>query len=251
MSNKPCILISNDDGIHAPALELMASALAEIATVYIVAPDRDKSGSSQSLSLHTPLQLNWMGSHKVSVQGTPADCVHLASTGLLPVKPNLVISGVNIGANLGDDVLYSGTVSAAFEACTCGIPALAFSLCAREPAYYQTALHYVQQFVLKALRTPLSPQTVLSVNIPDLPLDKIQGIKTTRLGARQPSMPMIPYVSPRQRQCFWIGKPGAPKDDQEGTDFAAIDAGFVSVTPLHIDMTHYTMIESVTDWLAT
>ena len=122
---------------------------------------------------------------------------------------------------------------------------------ASQPVHYQTALHYVQQFVLKAMRTPLSPQTVLSVNIPDLPLDEIQGVKTTRLGARQPSMPMIPYVSPRQRQCFWIGKPGAPKDDQEGTDFAAVEAGFVSVTPLHIDMTHYTMIEAVTDWLAT
>ena len=251
MSKKPCIVLSNDDGIHAPALQQMATILRELATVYIVAPDRDKSGASQSLTLHAPLQLNWMDAHTVSVQGTPADCVHLASTGLLPMTPDLVVSGINIGANLGDDVLYSGTVAAAFEASTCGIPAMAFSICAREPKHYDTALHFMTQLVHQALEQPLPAQVVLSVNVPDIPLSDVHGVLTTRLGTRQPSDPMIPYVSPRQRQCYWIGRPGASKDRQDGTDFAAIESGCVSVTPLHIDMTHYTMIESVTDWLPT
>jgi 5'-nucleotidase len=249
MMKKPVILISNDDGIYSEALNLMEGVLSKFATVYIVVPDRDKSGTSQCLTLMDPVHLNWVSKNRVSVQGTPADCVHLAITGLLPVVPDLVVSGINLGANLGDDVLYSGTLAAAFEASTCGIPALAFSLDSHKPNSYDVALDYMKRFVIKHLEKPLKTDTVLNINIPDAEGSKVQGVKVTRLGRRNPSSPMIKYKSPRGRDCYWIGRPGDVRSYDEGTDFAAIKDNYVSVTPLHIDMTEHNAIKAIEGWL--
>ncbi|MBT4804288.1 MAG: 5'/3'-nucleotidase SurE [Legionellales bacterium] len=249
MKKKPVILISNDDGIYSEALDLMERVLSDFATVYVVVPDRDKSGTSQCLTLMDPVHLNWVSENKVSVQGTPADCVHLAITGLLPVVPDLVVSGINLGANLGDDVLYSGTLAAAFEASTCGIPALAFSLDSHKPNSYDIALEHMKRIVIKHLEQPLKTDTVLNINIPYTENTDVQGIKVTRLGRRDPSLPMIKYKSPRGRDCYWIGRPGAVRSYDKDTDFTAVRDGYISVTPLHIDMTEHSAIKDIEGWL--
>lgn len=249
MATKPLILLVNDDGVHAPALAMMQKDFSDFADVYIVAPDRDKSGSSQSLTLTTPLHVTWISEKVASVQGTPADCAHLACTGLLPRNPDLVVSGINMGPNLGDDVLYSGTIAAALEARTCGIAALAFSIATKEYDNLAGAVTIVRDMVQKFFKNKVISDTVLNVNIPNLPVQNIQGSLVTRLGTRHSSEAMMPYVSPRGHVCYWIGKPGAAKDCQQGTDFAAIDTGYISITPLQIDMTNYTIMTKVADWI--
>ena len=244
---KPTILLVNDDGVHADAINLLQHALADIGDVYIVAPDRDKSGSSQSLTLSYPLHLTKLSEKIISVQGTPADCVHLAATGILPNKPDICISGVNTGPNLGSDVLYSGTVAAAFEASTCDIPALAFSINSSKPEHLNAAVDYAVATAVKLLANPLPADTVLNINIPDIP--NIKGVLTTRLGSRAQSQPTMEYKSPRNHDCYWIGKPGAPDFTEQGTDFVAIEQGFISVTPLHIDMTRHESMADVDNWL--
>jgi len=249
MAKKPVIVISNDDGVHAPALKLMREALSTWATVYIVVPDRNQSGTSRSLTLHAPIYVNWINPYWASVQGTPADSVHLALTGLIKESVDLVISGINIGPNLGDDVLYSGTVAAAFEASSCGVPALAFSLASKQPSHYDTAVSYVNELAKKILKKPLSTDTVLNINIPDLPQDKIQGVRTTSLGRRKSSSPTEPYITPRGQASFWIGQPGEPISTDKSCDFSAVAADYISVTPLQVDLTHYKVLGEIDAWL--
>lgn len=246
---KPTILLVNDDGVHAEAINLLQKTLADIGDIYIVAPDRDKSGSSQSLTLLYPLHLTHLAERVVSVQGTPADCVHLAATGILPKKPDFCISGVNLGANMGSDVLYSGTVAAAFEASTCNIPAIAFSITASKPRHLNSAIDYAATTAIKRLANPLPADMVLNINIPDIPAESIRGVATTRLGSRAQSQPTMKYKSPRGHNCYWIGKPGAPDLTEQDTDFVAIERGFISVTPLQIDMTKHAAIADVNKWL--
>lgn len=249
MEKKPVVVISNDDGVHAPALKLMREVLSEWATVYTVVPDRNQSGTSRSLTLHYPLYANWINPYWASVQGTPADSVHLALTGLVKEPVDLVVSGINIGPNLGGDVLYSGTVAAAFEASSCGVPALAFSLASKQPTDYHAAVTYMNQLAQKAIEKPLPADMILNINIPDLPQDKIRGVRTTCLGRREAASPTEPYVTPRRQQSFWIGQPGAPILTDENSDFAAVEAGYISVTPLHVDLTHYEALGEVDAWL--
>ncbi|MEE3003364.1 MAG: 5'/3'-nucleotidase SurE [Pseudomonadota bacterium] len=249
MAAKPVILLTNDDGINAPALKLMKKALSNVAEIYIVAPDRDMSGTSQSLTLMNPVHLNWLSDDVVSVQGTPADCVHLALTGLLPKRPDLVVSGINIGPNMGDDTLYSGTLAAAFESIACGTPSLAFSLGTYKPQSYDTAIHYLKYFVKKILKDPIRGNLVLNINIPDIDLSEVKGVSITELGKRKPALPMIPYKSPRGKLCYWIGKPGEPNNVKKTSDFFAIANNYVSVTPLHTDLTAHDMKEAIDGWL--
>jgi 5'-nucleotidase len=249
MAMKPTILLVNDDGVYSPAIKLLQDALSDIGEVYVVAPDRDKSGSSHSLTLSSPLHLTKLAENIISVQGTPADCVHLAATGLLPKKPDICISGVNLGPNLGSDVLYSGTVAAAFEASTCNIPALAFSITESKPQHLNTAVDYVVAIVAKYLAKPLPVNIILNINIPDIPSEDIKGVLTTKLGSRAQSHPAVEYKSPRGHNCYWIGKPGLPDLTAENTDFAAIEQGFISVSPLQIDMTKHEAIADISNWL--
>ncbi len=249
MVMEPTILLVNDDGVHAPAIKLLQNVLSDIGNVYIVAPDRDKSGASHSLTLSSPLHFMKLAENIISVQGTPADCVHLAATGLLPSKPDICISGVNMGANLGSDILYSGTVAAAFEAITCNIPALAFSITESKPQHLNDAVDYVVATVLRYLANPLPTDIMLNINIPDLPAASVKGSQATRLGRRAPSSPAIKYQSTRGHNCYWVGEPGVPDLTEENTDFSAIEQGYISVTPLQIDMTRHEAIAEINNWL--
>lgn len=249
MATKPVIVISNDDGVHAPALKLMREALSVWSTVYTVVPDRNQSGTSRSLTLHYPIYANWINPYWVSVQGTPADSVHVALTGLIKAPVDLVISGINIGPNLGDDVLYSGTVAAAFEASSCGVPAMAFSLTSKQANHYDTAVAYMNKLAKKILEQPLSTDMILNVNVPDLPQEKIQGVRTTCLGRRESSSPTEPYITPRGQASFWIGQPGKPILTDKSCDFSAVAAGYISVTPLQIDLTHHKARGELDAWL--
>ncbi len=244
------ILISNDDGVHAPGIAILAAALAEIAEVHVVAPDRNRSGSSNSLTLHRPVSAWTLPNGFISVQGTPTDCVHLAVTGLLQEQPDMVVSGINEGANLSDDILYSGTVAAATEGRFLGLPALAISLAGEKPTHYQTAAEVAKQLVLHLRNASLPASTILNVNVPDVALDLIQGYQVTRLGSRHRAEPTIKDTDPRGNPIYWVGPPGLQQDDGPGTDFFAIANGYVSVTPLHVDLTHYRAFEQVASWLS-
>ena len=235
---KKYILLTNDDGVHEVCMKFVQKEIADLGTIFIVAPDRNKSGSSQSLTLTNPLYVNKIDENVYSVQGTPADCVHLAITGLLPVNPAIVISGINLGLNICNDFLYSGTIAAAFEANTCNVPSIAFSMDSKNYENINSALKYVKIIVNKVLLGKILPKIVLNVNIPNLPFNKIKGIKITKLGKRKPSHPIIDYKTPRDNKCYWIGAAGEPIYE-EGTDYAAITDGYVSITPLQLDMTHF------------
>ena len=246
---KPVILITNDDGIYAAPIAKLKEKLSGIGEVYVVAPDRDKSGASQSLTLSVPLYLNWISATEVAVQGTPADCTHLALNGLLPQCPDLVISGINLGYNLGDDVFYSGTVAAALEANTCGVPSIAFSAGSSQLRHLDSIVGFVVDFIVKMLAKPIDPNIVLNVNIPDSPATEINGIVTTVLGRRLQSSPMVLAKSPRNKDFYWIGKVGEPKLNSEGTDFSAVASGYISVTPLHMDMTKHDALSDIESWV--
>ncbi|WP_445401118.1 5'/3'-nucleotidase SurE [Zobellella sp. An-6] len=242
------ILVSNDDGVNALGIRTLSRVLAEFAEVVTVAPDRNRSGASHSLTLEVPLradQLDDTGFY--SVKGTPTDCVHWAVNSLLDPDPDMVVAGINHGANLGDDVLYSGTVAAATEGRHLGLPAVAVSLCGER--HFDTAAHYASLLVQGLLRAPLSSNQILNVNVPDLPLADIQGIKVTRLGNRHRSEAVLKEFDPRGRPIYWIGPPGAKQDAGEGTDFDAVERGFVSITPLTIDMTAYGQMAALTSWI--
>lgn len=243
------ILVSNDDGVLAPGLSILAEALCSIASVDVVAPDRDRSGASNSLTLTNPLRTKVHDNGYISVEGTPTDCVHLAITGLFDTRPNMVVSGINHGANLGDDILYSGTVAAAMEGRFLGLPAIAISLVGDEPSHYMTAATIAKNLVLRLQADPLPANTILNVNVPDLPLNELGGIEVVRLGTRHCAEPVCKTTDPRDRVIYWVGPPGAEQDAGVGTDFHAIRSGFVAITPLQLDMTHYQAFEQVSTWV--
>ena len=242
------ILVSNDDGVHADGIRVLSAALSALADGVVVAPDRNHSGASHSLTLENPLRVETMAHNGfMAVKGTPTDCVHLAVNELLKPLPDMVVSGINHGANLGDDVIYSGTVAAATEGRHLGLPAMAVSLVGSE--HFASAAHYACRLVQGLMRNPLPADQILNVNVPDLPLAEIKGIRVTRLGCRHPAEAVIVEQDPRGRPIYWIGPPGATQDAGEGTDFAAIEAGFVSITPLQVDMTAYRYLDGLQEWI--
>ncbi|SRR5574344_65130 len=242
------ILVSNDDGVHADGIRVLSEALSALADVVVVAPDRNHSGASHSLTLENPLRVESMAHNGfIAVKGTPTDCVHLAVNELLKPLPDMVVSGINHGANLGDDVIYSGTVAAATEGRHLGLPAMAVSLVGSQ--HFASAAHYACRLVQGLMRRPLPADQILNVNVPDLPLAQIKGIRVTRLGCRHPAEAVIVEQDPRGRSIYWIGPPGATQDAGEGTDFSAIEAGFVSITPLQVDMTAYRHLDGLQAWI--
>lgn len=238
------ILVSNDDGYLAPGIIALAEALRPIAEIIVVAPDSNRSGSSNSLTLDRPLSVYRAGNGFYFVNGTPSDCVHVALTGGLSFKPDLIVSGINQGQNMGDDTLYSGTVAAATEGFLFGVPAIAFSQVDKGWVHVETAARIAREFVERDFGMLKSP-FLLNVNIPNLPYDEIKGIKATRLGKRHESEAVIKTQDPHGREIFWIGPAGKAKDAGEGTDFHAVANGFVSVTPLQIDLTHTTQLDAL------
>ncbi len=244
------ILISNDDGYQAPGIEALATALGEIAFIHVVAPDRDRSGASNSLTLDTPIRARLGSNGFTFVDGTPTDCVHLAITGLLDIEPDMVVAGINSGANLGDDVLYSGTVAAAMEGRFLGFPAIAVSLVTERPTHYDTAARVAVELVKRCTSGTLPADTILNVNVPDVPWDELQGMQATRLGHRHKSEPVIKEMDPRGRPVYWVGPAGMEQDAGPGTDFHAVRTGHVSITPLDVDLTRYDAIDGIASWLS-
>ena len=245
------ILLSNDDGFLAPGLKALARVLSEIAEITVVAPDRNRSGASNSLTLDNPLRAVTGDNGFISVNGTPTDCVHLAVTGLLNEMPDMVVSGINEGSNLSDDVLYSGTVAAATEGRFLGLSSIAVSLAGPKCQHYETAAQIAKTLVLHLRKDPLPADTVLNVNVPDLPLDQIKGFQVTRLGTRHIAEPTIKSADPRGRKIYWVGQPGPEQDAGPGTDFHAVNSGYVSITPLHLDLTHYKVFDQLAGWIGS
>ena len=246
------ILVSNDDGYRAEGIVRLRAALDTLAQVTVVAPDRNRSGASHSLTLDMPLRVTQSEPNVHFVSGTPTDCVHLAVSGLFDFGFDMVVSGVNDGANLGDDVLYSGTVAAAIEGRFLGLPTLAVSLCTRAGSgrHFDTGALIARRIVEELLRRPLDPRLILNINIPDLPLGELRGLRATRLGFRHQSEPAIPVKDPKGERMFWIGPAGAGADAGEGTDFHAIAEGWVSITPLSIDLTRHAAVPELGQWLS-
>jgi 5'-nucleotidase len=243
------ILVSNDDGYYAPGIEALVEALAPVAEVIVVAPERNRSGASNSLTLDRPLTLKQASNGFYYVNGTPTDCVHLAVTGLLDTLPDMIVSGINHGANMGDDTLYSGTVAAATEGFLLGIPSVAVSLTSFGGAHFDTAGRVARELVERYVRNPVREPLLLNVNVPDLPYEELAGFAVTRLGKRHKAEPVVRMQSPRQETVYWVGAAGAAQDAGPGTDFHAVEAGSVSVTPLQIDLTHVSQLPLVRDWM--
>jgi 5'-nucleotidase len=243
------ILLSNDDGYQAPGLEALAESLSQIAKIVVVAPDQDRSGASNSLTLTSPLRARTMENGFIRVDGTPTDCVHLAITGLLEEDPDLVVSGINAGPNMGDDVLYSGTVAAATEGRFLGLPAIAVSMNSHDPQHIESGARVALELVQRLERAPLTESVILNVNVPDLPYADLKGIRSTRLGHRHKAEPVIKAKDPRGRTIYWVGPAGAEQDAGPGTDFHAVREGYVSITPLQVDLTRHNALDLVEDWL--
>jgi 5'-nucleotidase len=245
------ILVSNDDGYLAKGINALAEGLAEIADVIVVAPDRNHSGASNSLTLHSPLRVHKVEEERYFVNGTPSDCVHLALSGFLDEDPDIVVSGINHGANLGDDVIYSGTVAAAMEGRFLGLPAIAVSLVGRHAQHFDTAARVASELVRKLQKHPLPQDIMLNVNVPDLPYEDLQGVESARLGFRHRSEPLVRTEDPQGREIYWIGPAGEGQDAGPGTDFEAVERGAVAVTPLKVDLTRHEALPTLTDWLAS
>lgn len=243
------ILVSNDDGYLAPGLAALAAVCGERAAVTVVAPDRNRSGVSNSLTLDAPMRVNRAGNGFLFVDGTPTDCVHVAITGLMPEPPDMVIAGINDGPNLGDDVLYSGTVAAATEGRFLGYPAMAVSLAGANPTHYDTAARVVGLLLDRLKSASLPADTILNVNVPDLPCAAVAGFSATRLGHRHRAEPALRTADPAGREIYWVGPPGPAQDAGPGTDFHAIDNARVSVTPILVDLTRAPQIPMLEDWL--
>ncbi len=244
------ILISNDDGYLAPGIICLARELAKIARkVTTVAPDRNRSAASSSLTLDNPIRVSKISDDVYAVFGTPTDAVHLGLTGILDHEPDIVVAGINTCANLGDDVIYSGTVAAAIEGRFLGLPAVAVSLAGSECKHYETAAVVTRRIVEQLKTHPLPVNTILNINVPDLPLDQIKGMKTTRLGNRHKAEPSVQSTDPRGKEIYWIGPPGAEQDAGEGTDFYAISQGYVSITPVDVDLTQHDAIAVIQQWI--
>ena len=242
------ILLSNDDGYFAPGLEQLAAAVARRAEITVVAPERDRSGASNSLTLDRPLSVRRAPNGFLFVNGTPTDCVHLAVTGLLEQLPDMVISGINLGANMGDDTIYSGTVAAATEGYLLGIPSIAISLASKTAAHLETAAQVAVELVERHARLG-APPWLLNVNVPDIPPTDLKGLQITRLGRRHRAEDVIRTQSPRGETVYWVGAAGAAADAGDGTDFHAVEQGFVSVTPLQIDLTNRDQMTDLRAWL--
>lgn len=243
------ILISNDDGYRAEGLSCLARHLRDLGSITVVAPDRNRSGASNSLTLDSPLRVHKAEPDIYYVNGTPTDCVHLAVTGLLEEEPDMVVSGINHGPNLGDDVLYSGTVAAAMEGRFLGLPAVAISLAAGDDCHFDTAGRVARQLIDRLMARPLPSDSILNINVPNMPYDDLQGIEATRLGYRHRAEPVVPAMDPRGRRIFWVGAAGASADAGPGTDFHAVANGRVSVTPLQVDLTRHVDLPNLETWL--
>jgi len=243
------ILLSNDDGYFAPGLAALAEALAGLGDITVVAPEQNRSAASNSLTLDRPLFLRRAASGFCFVNGTPADCVHLAAAGMLDKLPDIVVSGINHGTNMGDDTIYSGTVAAATEGYLLGLPSIAISLASFAGRHYATAGQVARQLVERFIRDPIRQPVLLNVNVPDIPYAELQGMEVTRLGRRHKAEPVVRMTSPRNETVFWIGAAGAAADGGPGTDFNAVERGCVSVTPLQIDLTHTAQLGAVRDWM--
>jgi 5'-nucleotidase len=244
------ILLSNDDGVYAKGIQVLQQALCKIADVTTVGPDRNCSGASNSLTLLNPLRTQTLENGFIAVNGTPTDCVHLAISQLLEHTPDLVVAGINHGANLGDDVLYSGTVAAATEGRHLGLPAIAVSLAGREEAHFATAAHVTVEVIKKLKSHPLPADQILNINVPAIALDQLKGIMVTRLGRRHKAETMSSDTDPWGRKIYWYGSLGPELDAGEGTDFYAIANGYASITPLHVDMSAYKSMDTLRQWLA-
>ncbi len=244
------ILLSNDDGYFAPGLRYLAEALASVGEITVVAPERDRSGASNSLTLDRPLKLGKSSNGYFHINGTPTDCVHMAVTGLLDHMPDIVVSGINHGMNMGDDTVYSGTVAAATEGYLLGIPSIAVSLATAGNNHFDTAAQVALEIVKQFRDTPFTEPVLLNVNVPDVPYTDLKGQEVTRLGKRHKAEPIVKSQNPRGETIYWVGAAGPAQDAGEGTDFFAVQANRVSITPLQIDLTHYAQLNSVKQWLA-
>jgi len=243
------ILLSNDDGYFAPGLAALAESLAELGDITVVAPERDRSGASNSLTLDRPLMLSRAHNGFHYVNGTPTDCVHMAVTGLLEFEPDVVVSGINSGSNMGDDTLYSGTVAAATEGYLLGIPSMAVSLVGTRFEHYDTAARVARDLVERLTRAPLGAPLLLNVNVPDVGYEALKGVEVTRLGRRHKAQPVVTGKNPRGETIYWVGPAGAAREAGPGTDFHALERGAVSVTPLQVDLTHANQIPLVSEWM--
>lgn len=244
------ILLSNDDGYFSPGIECLARSLAQVAEITVVAPERDRSGASNSLTLDRPLSLKRTPNGFYHVNGTPTDCVHLAVTGMLDELPDMVVSGINLGANMGDDTIYSGTVAAATEGFLLGVPSLAVSLCSKAGAHFETAARVALELVQRLAREPLREPLLLNVNVPDVPYEELRGQVVTRLGKRHKAEAVVRAQTPRDETVYWVGAAGAAQDAGAGTDFYAVANKQVSLTPLQIDLTHNAQLPLISNWLA-
>lgn len=246
------ILVSNDDGVHAPGIHCLATWLSKIATVTVVAPERNRSAASHSLTLHNPLRVAKLDNGFFSVNGTPTDCVHISVAGGLDIKPDMVVSGINAGANLGDDVMYSGTVAAAVEGRNLGYPAIAISLAGEHHSkseHYETAGRFIHQFIQYLWKNPLPSDTILNINVPDVPTAELKGTRVCRLGSRHMSEKVLRDTDPSGSPIYWVGPPGSEQDNSEDTDFWAITHRYVSVTPIQLDMTRHDRLPALHHWL--
>lgn len=240
------ILVSNDDGIRAAGIQALYTALADLGEVWVVAPDREQSAASHALSLHRPLRAEQLEERHFAVDGTPTDCVNLAINGILPERPALVVSGINHGGNMGDDITYSGTVSAAMEATLLGIPAIALSLVGRDSKDFRPAARFSCRLAETVLSRGLPPDTLLNVNVPPLPEEKLRGFAVTRQGKRRYGDAIVEKIDPRGKKYYWIGGDDLGHVPMEGSDFSAVEDGYISVTPLHLDLTDYASLPAIT-----
>ncbi|HET9843288.1 MAG TPA: 5'/3'-nucleotidase SurE [Gammaproteobacteria bacterium] len=247
------ILLSNDDGVNAPGLRVLAKSLEKLGHIKVVAPDRDRSAASHSLTIDAPLRMTELENGFVAINGTPTDCVHLAIRGYLKEAPDMVVSGINSGSNLGDDVLYSGTVAAAIEGRFLGYPTIAVSLAGVEGGeltHYETAGWYIARIVSELFANPLHKDVILNVNVPDLPLEQTKGIQVTRLGLRHLAEGVLTTKDPRGKVVYWVAPAGPGSDAGPGTDFYAIQQGYVSVTPLKTDLTDKQQLPILEEWFS-
>jgi 5'-nucleotidase len=244
------ILVSNDDGYFSPGITLLAEALRQLGEVTVVAPERDRSGASNSLTLDRPLTVKRAANGFFFVNGTPTDCVHIAVTGLLDWTPDVVVSGVNLGANMGDDTIYSGTVAAASEGFLLGIPSVAVSLTSKTGTHFESAIGAALRIVARLRKSPFGEPVLFNVNVPDLPPAELRGEEVTRLGRRHKAEPVIKLQTPRGEVAYWIGPAGGAADAGPGTDFHAVEQGRISITPLRLDLTHQGQLAKAKEWLA-
>ena len=245
------ILLSNDDGYFAPGLNILAEHIAKIADITVVAPERNRSGASNSLTLDRPLSVKKASNGFFYVNGTPTDCVHIALTGLMDTMPDMVISGINDGANMGDDTIYSGTVAAAMEGYLLGIPSIAVSMSQHNSTYFETAARVAVELIQHYQKNGFSTPTLLNVNVPDIPYEELQGRTVTRLGKRHKAEPVVQLKTPRNETVYWVGAAGQPNDGGVGTDFYAVANKQVSISPIQVDLTCHAQLNDIKQWLSS